>query len=349
VCGPLDPVYVNTATETGGQPYPLSTSEVAQSARIMSGSSLHETILWASGSVDHSYAIPIDPTVGRMMVSGTFDATGGSLTLIGPDGTEIRQADRVDDTPLNCGRIITVDAPASGNWHVRIAPSARFWLRVLAKSDVSLLRAEFVERRDSPDADNPVRIQGQPIAGRPAMLRVRLSSSIQNPTFQLVSLDASTLQTIELQSRNAEEFVGTTNLPAEPFRVVATGRDESGGIVQRVWAGLFHAEAIEVVPPPGELTVTAGAEIPVTFTVRNHGSGIRVWLVASDGRGKVVAVDPPTLDLAEGGEGTVSVRWTVPRDVLEGETTIRLTASRDAPVGIGGYNSAAKTFTVTKR
>ena len=135
VCGPIDPVYVKTSTETGGQPFPLSTAEVAQSSRVMEASFMPQLLLWASGDSELSYSIPVDPSIARMMVSGTFDGIGGSLTLIGPDGAAIRQGDRVVDTILNCGRIVTVDAPATGTWQVRVAPTARFWLSMHAKAN----------------------------------------------------------------------------------------------------------------------------------------------------------------------------------------------------------------------
>jgi hypothetical protein len=94
VCGPIDPIYIKGATETGGQPFPMSTAEIGKSARIIEASLLSETILWASGDSENSYVVPVDPTVDRMMFSGTFDATGGSLTLIAPDGTVMQQGDR---------------------------------------------------------------------------------------------------------------------------------------------------------------------------------------------------------------------------------------------------------------
>ncbi len=256
VCGPIDPVYVKGATETGGQPFPMSTAEVGKSSRIMEASLLPQTILWASDHSDRSYSIPVDPTVVRMTFSGTFDATGGSLTLIAPDGTAVRQGDRIEDTTLNCGRIITVDAPATGMWLVRMAPAGRFWLSIHAKSGLSLSVAEFVERDESA-SDRLVRIQGEPIAGSPATLRVNVSSAIGSPTFQLISQDARLLQVIDLQSTDGREFIGAVTLPTEPFRVVVNGRDQSGSQVQRMWPGLFHGEAVEVVPPAGE-TVTAG-------------------------------------------------------------------------------------------
>ena len=350
VCGPIDPVYIQTATETGGQPFPLSTAEVGKSSRLMVSSLVPELLLWASGSMEYSYSIPIDSTVARMTVSATFDATGGALALIAPDGTVIREGDRIEDTVLNCGRIITVDAPASGSWQARVTPTGRFWLKVNAKSGLSLMTAEFVEHDAAPESNRFVRIQGEPIAGRPATLRVQPSSAIRNPTFQLVAIDARPLQALDLQSADTGEFTGAVALPTEPFRVVVKGSDESGLPVQRVWHGLFHAEVIEVVPPGGEQTVAVGSEISVTFTIRNHGPAVRLRLVSSDQRGKVVAVEPPTLELGAGAEGNAAVRLSVPPDApAKGEVSIRLTASSDPAAAIGGFNSAAKTFTVTPK
>jgi hypothetical protein len=347
VCGPIDPSYVKGATETGGQPFPVSTAEIGKSSRIIAASILSETLLWASGDSENSYVVPVDPTVDRMMFSGTFDATGGSLTLIAPDGTVVQQGDRVEDTPLNCGRIIAVDAPASGNWRVRMAPSGRFWLSVRAKTDLSLTAAEFVHQDARLESDRLVRIQGEPIAGRPATLRVYVASAIKDPTFHLVSLGARPLQAVDLQSTDNLEFRGTITLPTEPFRVSVTGRDESGIRVQRIWPGLFHGELIEVVPPAGE-TVTAGTEMPVTFTIRNHGPGVRLSLVASHD-GRIVEVEPATLDLGAGAEGIATVGLAVPADARPtSEASVRLTATRDATAAVGGFNSASKTFIVVR-
>src|SRR5687767_10040648 len=83
VCGPIGATANKASTETGGQVHILSTAEVGTSAaRIMESHFLREMILWASGDREHSFAVPVDATVARMMVSGTFDATGGSFTLI---------------------------------------------------------------------------------------------------------------------------------------------------------------------------------------------------------------------------------------------------------------------------
>ena len=348
VCGPMDPVYIMGATETGGQPFPMGTAEVSNLSRTMAASLLPQMILWASGAAESSYAIPVDPTVERIAFSATFDTAGGSLALIAPDGAVVQQGERIEDTPLNCGRIVTVDAPASGQWQARVVPTGRFWLRVQAKSDVAMTAAEFVEPGDGTESGRLVRIDGQPIAGRPTTMRVSVSAGIRSATFQLVSLDARPLQDVDLQSTGDREFSGAITLPTEPFRVLVTGSDESGHRSQRIWPGLFHAEPVQIVPPHGE-TALAGTEVPVTFTIRNHGPAVRLSLVASDQRGKVVAVEPPTLDLEAGAEASATVRLTVPADAPpDSRASVRLTATREGKLAIGGFNSASKTLTVIR-
>jgi hypothetical protein len=228
-----------------------------------------------------------------------------------------------------------------------MVPSGRFWLSVRAKSPLSLEAAEFVEHDPQAFADRFVRIQGQPIAGRPATLRVSVTPTITSPAFQLVSLDARPRQTLDLQPTDNSEFSGTITLPAEPFRVAVTGRDASGIEVQRIWPGLFYGELIEVVPPGGE-TVTAGTDLPVTFTIRNHGAAVRLNLVALADHG-IVAVEPQALELNAGTESTATVRLAVPADArANSEASVRLTATSDVAAPVGGFNSARKTFVVVR-
>jgi hypothetical protein len=346
VCGPLDRTYVSLATGTGGQPYPMSPEEIAKSPGPMNSFLFKEMILWASGDREHSYLIPVDSTMTGMMLSGTFDGTGGAVTVTAPDGRVVQQDSAgIADNSLNCGRIMVVDKPATGSWQVRVAPTNRFWLTAHTRSDLSLMEAEFVEPAAGLAAGRLVSIQGQPIAGRGATLRVSLAPGIQNPTFHLISLAAQPIRAVGLESADSGEFIGVLEPPAEPFRVMVIGRDESGLRVQRIRAGQFHGEPIEIVPPEGE-TVTAGAAVPVTFTIKNHGPAVHLKLIAVDHGGRVMPVDPSALDLAAGAEGAATVRLLVPIDSAPlSEASIHLTASSDNDA-VGGFNSAQKTYTI---
>src|SRR5208337_5195074 len=53
-CGPADPVYINTANETGGIPMFLQRSEAAKAFHLMRESTRNNvaTVFWAKGTLD---------------------------------------------------------------------------------------------------------------------------------------------------------------------------------------------------------------------------------------------------------------------------------------------------------
>jgi hypothetical protein len=346
VCGPADATYLKTATETGGQPFFLSPEEVSKSAAIMGGSANTELMLWAAGRGESTYSVPVDPSVRRVTFSASFDGTGGTLRVISPHGVETQADARVQDTVLNCGRVLTVDTPATGNWQLQVTASARFWLAARGKTDVALIATEFVHRAGRPGHEGLFRIQGQPVAGKPATLRVSLSSQAPKPTFALISLGAQMLRPIDLTPIGDEEFVGTIELPDQPFRVAVTGVDTSGAQFQRIFGPLFHAAVVEVVPP-AVASLAAGTTTPVAFAVRNLGPAVRLTLVATDTRGKVLPVTPSALALEQGAEGTATVSVTVAADAAaESEVIVLVTATGEGPAAAANY--AKKAFTVTR-
>ena len=192
-CGPIDPTYVRMTTETGGQLSILAPSEVAQMGAIIAETSRSDsaTILSAGGTAadgEGGFVVPVDTSVRRLTLSLMFDGTGGSAEIVRPDGEVVRAGADAGDAILNCGRILSVDAPAAGDWRVRPTPSSRFWLVAHARSAREVRSAEVGRRGGRPGHEGLFRIAGAPIAGRPAMLRVRLSEPEERrPVFELFS------------------------------------------------------------------------------------------------------------------------------------------------------------------
>jgi len=353
VCGPIDPVYNRGATETGGQVFPTSPSEIGKMAHVMAESSRNDDvmILWAGGTgadATRGFTIPVDPSVKRVTFSATFDGTGGSVTVASPDGKPIEQSPRVEETVLNCGRILTVDTPAAGVWSVNLQPTQQFWFVVHGRSDVDLLGAEFVRPGGRPAHEGLFRIQGQPIAGRPATLRVTVSDlEAETPQFVLFSAEGQLLQRVELARVGRDEYVGPIDLPAVPFRVAVTGVDSGGASYQRFHKGLFRAELVEVVPTSGEAIVAAGQETAVPFTIRNSGPRARYRIVAVYGGQVVSRVDPDVVEIDQDAEQQISVWLRVPATAAAGSSTdLRVTATADGPRQ--SWNSAAQKITVAR-
>jgi len=346
VCGPIDPTYLRGATETGGQLLILAPDEIAKSSAAMDVSSRNELILWASGEGERTYTIPVDASVRRVAFFASFDETGGTLVVTAPDGTPPSAGTGVQDVALHCGRIVSVDAPAAGAWQLRVQPTGRFWLAARAVSDLSL-EAEFVRPGGRPEHEGLFRIHGQPVAGRAAMLRVRLEPTSWGASFGLVSLDGRPLHDVHLAAVDDEEFVGTIALPAEPFRVVVRGFDEHGRPSQRMSSRLFRPEPIEVVPVPAP-PVAPGGAARLTFIIRNTGAAaVRLNLTALDtSQGRVVSVEPAAIDLGPGEEGSAGVPLAVPASATDwSSVAVMLAAYTDGSAPVG--NSATGEITVT--
>jgi von Willebrand factor A domain-containing protein 7 len=334
VCGPLDAAYVNTASETGGQPFPMSPAELVNMSVVMAEATRSDSVLllWAGGTRadDTTFTIPVDPAVSRVTFSTTFDGTGGAVTIAGPDGTVVKPGPAVQDTSMSCGRIVSVDAPTVGDWRVTVQPTERFWLVIHGRSELDLMSADFVRPGGRPGHEGLFKMEGRPVAGRPAMLRVRLSDSnadAKAPVFTLLSSQGKPIRTLDLAPVDDREFVGPIDLPTLAFRVAVTSLDGAGTNVQRVHARLFRAEPIEVVPG-APVKAAAGRESTVVFVVRNLGPPARFRMTAlADGQ-LVPRVEPAVVDIEQGAEQRVIVRAPVPATTaIDSEIEIRLVAS----------------------
>ena len=142
-CGPVDPTYLKTVEETGGQLFLLSPSELAASGHVMSETSRgsDELIAWAAEtapSASRQFAIQVDPSIERISLSAMFDGTGGSLVLASPDN---------DDRTFAPGRETSV------TFTIRNAgPAARF--RLLAIDGIHFASASIPRSSSSTLAPN---------------------------------------------------------------------------------------------------------------------------------------------------------------------------------------------------
>ena len=91
-------------------------------------------------------------------------------------------------------------------------------------------------------------IAGAPIAGRPAMLRVRLSATeARVPVFELFSAQGRSIQRLALERVEEDEFVGEIELPSSAFRIGVSGTTADGVRYQRMIRRPYRAESVEVV------------------------------------------------------------------------------------------------------
>jgi hypothetical protein len=328
-CGSADPTYIHTANETGGIPMFFERSEAAKAFHLVRAStgSKMSTVFWATGRLDSkpkTITIPVDSVTKRITFTFSVDRKGDELKLTGPSGGAIRGGSAsTEDTELNCGRIVTVSAPESGEWHAEIAGTGRYWLEVQAQSDLYFVAVEFVKKGGRPGHEGLFRIPGQPVAGTPATLQASLSATAAQTTeFYLVTEEGQTIQKLQMQAVNSDreflEFVGSVDLPIVPFRVAVLGRDSNGKPYQRFFSNLFHAESVEISLKLDPEELIPGRTAPIVFSVQNLGFPRTFKLTVTDAHQFVSKVEPEEMAVGAGEFGTVCVELTVPVETAPG-------------------------------
>jgi hypothetical protein len=285
------------------------------------------TVFWATDTFEgkvKTFEIPVDSVTQRITFSFSADTRGSKLTLIQPSGGTILEATASTEiTELNCGRIVTLSTPEAGLWRAEVTGTGRFWLQARAQSDIYFITAGFVRKAGRPAHQGLFRIAGQPVSGTPATLRVSLSAKEAKSTvFRLVSERGDTIQELQLHADSPDreflEFLGTLELPKDPFRVAVNGRDTKGRSYQRFFPALFHAETVEVLPEHFIDELAAGSTTQATFAVRNVGALATFKITVTDEHQFVGQVIPRELTLGTGESGSVHVQITVPAGTAPG-------------------------------
>src|SRR5258708_12137076 len=134
-CGPADPAYIHTANETGGIPMFLQRSEAAKEFHLVRESTRNNvsTVFWATGTLDgkpHTITIPVDSVTKRITFTFSVDTKGNHINLTQPSGGAITEGlAGIEDTELNCVRILTVTSPEAGLWDAELPGARRGWVQ----------------------------------------------------------------------------------------------------------------------------------------------------------------------------------------------------------------------------
>ena len=279
------------------------------------------TVLWASAKLNgtqEQLAIPVDSGMHRITFTFSEDTKGSSLVLKRPDGQVIGAgSEHTEDTELNCGRIITVDKPEPGMWRAEISGSGTYWLAAEGQSEIFFIKAEFVAVGGRPGHEGLFRIQGQPIAGEPAMLQTSLSASEAKTTeFSFVDERGEILQKLKMKLIDSDgefmEFTGDVTLPEAPFRIAVSGVDTRGRRYQRIDGPLRHAETVQVIPKGDFGEMEAGSSKEAVFEVKNFGPARNFRLRVTDALRFVVSASPAELSIPQHESGLVHVQLAVP-------------------------------------
>jgi hypothetical protein len=363
-CSPVDPAYIRGASETGGLLTFMQRNEVGKLTNLfLTQLSGDLTRILSSGGVlsgVSSTAFPVDSTARRLVVAvNTVDAlisdfklkrpSGAVVTASDPDASVVQLTDPFF-TGRIVGRILIIQAPATGSWTVELAGSGPFDISASASSPLELRRFAIVEHNaDIHGGYFP--ISGQPLAGATVIGDATVLGPFASATFSAVDDSGTPLAALPL-ARNfpdaaADHFLGTFGLPLVPFRVVAEGEDETGHPFRREFPALFTGQPASVKVNVGSLdTLPAGASRSFDISVSNTGAAAAYALQATSSVPGITASVAPSLVTVNGGAtATSQLTVNVPAGTPPGtEVAITITATNTGNAAI--FNSATVTFSV---
>lgn len=363
-CSPVDPAYIRGASETGGLLTFMQRNEVGKLTNLfltqLSGDLTR--IVSSAGTLSGvaSLPFPVDGTARRLVVAvNTVDALVSDFKLRRPSGAVVTAADpdasvvQLTDpffTGRIVGRILIVQAPATGSWTVELAGSGPYDISASASSPLELRRFAIVEHNaDIHGGYFP--ISGQPLAGASVTGDATVLGPFATAAFSAVDESGTLLKTIPL-ARNfpdaaADHFLGAFDLPRVPFRVVAEGEDEAGHPFRREFPALFTGQPASVKVNVGASdTLSAGASRSFDVTVSNTGATASYALQATSSVPGITAFVAPSFITVNGGATATSVLTVnVPAGTPAGtEVAITITATNAGNAAI--FNSATVTFGV---
>jgi hypothetical protein len=184
-------------------------------------------------------------------------------------------------------------------------------------------------------------IDGMPLAGTPATAQARVWRGPEKATFRLVDEGGNGLRSLPLRKGHPDtgrdDFLGTFDLPAVPFRVVMNAVDESGAPVQRQYPATFRAQPVAVFFNYGRSDVVQpGTSRRFTFAVTNVGTETATFdLTVRSSVGGVHDLSAPSATIQPQTSATTSFSLTIPANAEQlGSIEIRMTAANAADASV---------------
>ena len=246
--GRPDPSMVQVSEGSGGQVFLLDPSEVASSATLLlARDGLDETLRRVVGDLEpgaRTIDVNVDTSVERVLFSVSLQCLQ-EIEIVRPSGTPLAASDPgVTWTAFQAGRQVGVTEPEAGVWKVVVAGKGLLFLVVQGRASLALDSVRLVRSGGRPGIEGIFRDDAPLVPGSRRLMEVTLAAGIQRPTFEMRgSADEriGQLPPVSQASENDQQvYLSEFVVPGAPFRVVVTGRDEAGNIVQRVQSTLFQ-------------------------------------------------------------------------------------------------------------
>lgn len=237
----VEPLYFDMAARTGGDFYFWAHGEFADSGLQMP---LHdEPVMLAYGRFDkprRSFDIPVESGVRTLTVFAGAQRKDRAV-LVRPGGAIVSAGDAgVKLQTFTHMTIATIKAPAPGKWRIDFEGAGLYSVSAHVKPSTQSGAAaldgfDFVEMRGRPGHEGLFPIERELFKGQTITCRVEISGVASAVQLALVSGDDRLIATVPMQSASGESghYLGRCLIPAAPFRVVVTGRDQNGQVFRR--------------------------------------------------------------------------------------------------------------------
>jgi hypothetical protein len=310
----------------------------------------------AVGGRPRAIDVPVDGSISRLLVS-VESLPGVTAILRRPDGTSVRETDRdvgfsdlktMDlqrEIPANL-RLYTIANPQPGNWQLEVSGSGDSVLVEARGNSPIAFDFRFARLQESVHSGY-FPIDGMPLAGGPATGQARLWRGPSEATFRLIDDSGATLRNLRLQKglphASDDDFIGTFELPAVPFRVVMNAVDSSGAPIQRQYAATFRAQPVALFFNYGKSdVVAAGTSRRFAFAVTNVGTETETFaLKVTATHGDALDLSPAVVTIQPGTSVTPSFLLVIPAnaDPLY-RIELRMTATSTADPSVTNSASA---------
>jgi hypothetical protein len=312
-----DNLYSIISEVTGGQIFNISSSEAGQLAQLSNilGDNYYTKLLsiddTLSSGNSRTYDIPVDSTLDTLSITISLPQNA-NVTLLRPDGTAVGSGDAgVNVLSLSQMASYTIDQPAVGTWKVVVGGTGPFTVNVGGSSPLSFSQLHFDELEQGQDPGY-FPIQGYPVAGVAQTVEATISGDTSDVQFEFRAVDGTLLGSAALNPVTVYPGVQTlfasenVNLPTQPFRVYAVGKDASGTPFERVLSNLIVPQTVAVTGP-GDQNLLQGTDTTYTFKVTNYGAADSFTVAAVDDQGFVVGLSPTSVAIGTGETQAVSV------------------------------------------
>jgi len=337
-CSPVDPAYIRVAESTGGQVFFIPASQTSLIFNLIEPSLTGDlqTVLVVrdqlSAGGSRAYDLPVDSTSTRLTVSVSLDSLG-AVRLFRPSGDVVASGDP-DTTITNLlgGRILSVNAPQPGPWHVEIDGSGDLFTSAFVNSPLELYDVSLVELRGQVEHQGLFPLRSQPVVGDPQIGRGVIFGPYADAEIDFHAPDGSLLGPTGLTlgghpDGSDIEYTGDLTLPAGPFRFYAHGTDDAGFEFQRAFPVRFQSQPLRVTALDEGTVLALGATTVLRFEVENLGAAGTFQVTAADEGRFVSALTPSTLSLASGETAVVQVSLFTPASTSR-ETDVLTVAVR---------------------